>query len=757
MASTLSRTRARFLQLRPGRDDLIDAGALLLLILLALVGFHATFSGWSFLVVGLVGALLGLGIGHLAVVLRQPAISVAVMAIGAFFVLGGAVALRSHAFLGLLPTADTVSALGDQSLHGWKELLTTLPPVDGTGPLLVLPYLLALITAAGGYTVARRCAPPIVALFAPTALLAAVILLGAEKPASQLVQSAGFALVAVVYLALRAARSRQSAPRDMHARIRQLSAAGLVLAAVAGSAVLAGGLPGTGSHRVVLRDYVEPPFDIGRYPSPLAGYRKYTKPDVLKLYDAELFRVNGLPEGDRHVRIATLDDYDASVWKASNRAGAGFQRVGSTIPATNSGKKVQVVVTVSRYADVWVPTVGDTVGIAFQGVAAGSHAEQFRYNLATGTGVVPDRLSRGDVYELTALVPITSAAKAGDGAGSPPSLPGDLTAFTKSAINKWSAGVASSDSVGRLLAVAAWMKKYGAFTDGEHPFESFLPGHNLKRLTGFSNDIQPAGDDEQYAAELALIADQLGMDARVVLGAMPQPSGVVMGKDVHAWIEVAISGHGWVPLYPESFVPPSSNTPKPPLPPRSQTSKITVVPPPVGGRPPSSPLTADELDVRSHPPVKAKSSGISFHIPAIVVRVAKIAGFPLLALLAVAGLITLAKAQRRRRRRLTGPAHRRLARGWHEVLDYAKDLGDDVPIGTRRQQADALIRHGLHKLAFEADRHVFGPLNLTDEHAVQFWSQVDGMRGVMRQRLTRLQRIRAAISLRSLLPLPSRD
>jgi hypothetical protein len=586
----------------------------------------------------------------------------------------------------------------------------------------------------------------------PTLLLAAVILLGSENTTARLVHGAGFALLAVIYLLQRARRGHVLTAREGAARTRRMSAAGLVLTAVAGSALFSGALPGTSGHRVVLRDYIEPPFDVGQYPSPLAGYRKYTKPNVVKLWDQEIFRVNGLPSGDRHVRIATLDDYDASVWRASNKSGDGFQRVGSTIPPTTGGTRMQLEVTLGRYADVWLPTVGDTVGITFTGVNKDSHSDSFRYNLSTGTGVVPDRLTANDSYELTAVVPPAYKPKAGDGAGAAASIAGDLTAFAKGATAKWSVAASSSDPIAKLLSVASWMSEHGAYTDGEQGYESFLPGHSLKRLATFSNDAQPAGDDEQYSAELALIANQLGIGARVVLGAVPEPNGVVKGRDIHAWVEIAISGHGWVPIYSKTFVPDPSHKPKPPLPPKQTSNTTTIVPPPVGGRPPSSPLTADEIDVRTHPPVKAKPKGFSFHIPGFVTAVAKIAGIPLLAVLAICGSIISLKARRRRLRRARGPAHQRLAHGWREILDYLKDLGDEVPAGTRRQQAALLGRHDLRPLAAQADGHVFGPGDVTEDHAEQFWRRVDEARAGLRQQLNRAQRVRAALSLRSLLP-----
>ena len=41
----------------------------------------------------------------------------------------------------MLPGASTLARVADQAIFGWKDLLTTLPPVDGDGPLLVLPWL----------------------------------------------------------------------------------------------------------------------------------------------------------------------------------------------------------------------------------------------------------------------------------------------------------------------------------------------------------------------------------------------------------------------------------------------------------------------------------------------------------------------------------------------------------------------------------------------------------------------------------------
>ena len=59
---------------------------------------------------------------------------------------------------------------------------------------------------------------------------------------------------------------------------------------------------------------------------------------------------------------------------------------------------------------------------------------------------------------------------------------------------------------------------------------------------------QLIGDDEQYAALMALMLHSLGVNARVVMGLYPPDGGqsaTLHGGDVHAWVEVEFDGVGW--------------------------------------------------------------------------------------------------------------------------------------------------------------------------------------------------------------------
>ena len=187
-----------------------------------------------------------------------------------------------------------------------------------------------------------------------------------------------------------------------------------MLVAAAVLALPASALIAEDEGRVVARNWVEPPFDIGRYASPLAGFRKFVdpkgRPDRTNVYDKTLMDVDGVEAGTR-IRFATMDRYDGMVWGATDNAlpeaaDDSFQRVSSTIDNPATGEEVDVTVTLGEgWSGVWLPTVGALESMEFDTADARSKAEVFRYNLATSTAVVPTGLQPGDRYSFTAVRP----------------------------------------------------------------------------------------------------------------------------------------------------------------------------------------------------------------------------------------------------------------------------------------------------------------------------------------------------------------
>jgi len=753
--------------LLPTTHQLLDAGFLLALLTAALLGLASTYTGLGFAVVGFVGMVVAILLGHVASTYRWPAVAPVLLATLVFFLLGGALCLRTED--AVLPTPRSFGLLTEQVIFGWKDLLTTLPPVDGDGALLVLPWVLGLAAGTLGALLTRVSHGPswlraVLPLTAPVLLLAAVILLGVRSPHSLMTQGVAVAALGLTWLVVRAQRTGTAVVAGSGRTTRLL--VGAALLAVAGAAAAPVGTWAAGGddadrERVILRTYVEPPFDVGQYPSPLASFRRYVempKPDGVNLYDTVLFTAEGAPAGTR-VRIATLDQYDGVVWGASDNAFPGtvddtFQRVGSTLDNPVEGTPVDVRVTLDEgYGGVWLPTVGALQSIEFE-TDADRYQESFRYNLDSSTGVVPTGLSAGDRYTFTAVVPpdeVTPASvpsgQVGTAAAAAPFL--DAPAAT------WTEGV--TDPMGRVFAIADHLRTEGKYSDGVIAREKiYRPGHFASRLDRFFvNAPIMVGNDEQYAAVMALMANKVGVPARVVMGATLPEGGVVRGSDVAAWVELRVGDGSWRVLPTEAFMdtdrPANQQTQT-----EEQLSGL-VISPPAQVPPPSTidEQTDAEITARKvQRPAKKDQDGAaagSAWLGAVLVY----GGGPLLAILLVVGAILGAKLLRRSRRRSTRQTSRRFVGAWHELVDHARDLGQPVPVRgiTRREQSLLITLPEAPSLApalaRRADASVFGPAPPAADDAERFWAEVTSARQALSASVSRRRRVLGALSLRT--------
>jgi hypothetical protein len=296
----------------------------------------------------------------------------------------------------------------------------------------------------------------------------------------------------------------------------------------------------------------------------------------------------------------------------------------------------------------------------------------------------------------------------------------------------------------------------GAYTDGGPPgnYQNvFLPGHSLARLQRFVRSEQLAGDDEQYAAALALAANRLGIQARVVFGATPEASGEVKGSDIHAWVEVHTADGTWAPILPRDFLPDRNKQPEQQQQ-RSEEQKTGAqVPPPVANNPPSvlqGPDQAQNATQNRKPPPKNPLDPSNW--PDWVKWLLTYVGLPLLVLLLLYAVVRAVKARRRVRRRTRGPAGARIAGGWTEVVDTAADLGIGLPRNaTRLEQAVSLdTRVGdaypFRPLAIRADAHVFAPSAPSLDEASAYWVEVKAARKVLRRQVPWWRRLLADVS-----------
>jgi hypothetical protein len=737
----------------PNRSEWMDVGFVLVLTMIALIGFRTTYGGTMYLVAGGCGLLLGVLLGYLTTILKQPLVSTAVVTVLAFFLLGGAIALKREAIGGFLPSLQTVRGLGHVGVHGWIELLTTLPPVGSSGPLLAIPYIMGLVGGAAGITIAQRWRTATLPVLPPLFVLIAVILFGTEQAAAIVLQGSVFAVVALAWAAMRSARTREVVQGETRRWNRIIPALGMLAVAGLAGSVVGPHLPGAGGHkRVVLRTYVQPPFDVSAYPSPLAGYRKYVKNGAL--YDQVLFTVTG-DAAKQPVRMAVLDSYDGNVWGAGVvgsediPAERSFQRVGTTIKAPVSGNPASGTITIEAGTGVWLPVVGELTSVRFSGPHAQSHADGFRYNLGTASGVVPDGLTQGDEFRFSCVIPRVGEAKTiGFFGGS--AVSDDQTAFVRSAAAQWASSGGTDWE--RLQAIAKHLRDEGKYSDGGGAQAKYLGGHGVGRLSGFLAAPELVGNDEQYAAIFALALNSLNIPARVVLGATPASDGTVKGSNVHAWVEVHLADGSWQMIPTDDFTPDHSKVPSDIPPQQQQQAASRLVPPPNAVRPPITELTPDQPDSKADPHNKNNNkNGSGFQLPAWLITGLSWGGPPVLLVLAICGLIVGIKWRRRQRRRNRGDPATRIANGWRELVDHARDFGVQVlPGHTRREDARIVASGGAQRLARTADGHIFGPGEPQPESATLFWSDVDKARSELSKRQPRMRRIRAALSLTSL-------
>ena len=742
--------------------ELVDAAFLSVLCAIALSGLRSSYAGWSFLAVGIAGTLLGAGACHLVSRVTRSLLAAVAASVAEYFLIGPLLIVRGQGLAAAVPGPSTLSSAASAAVQGWKQLLTTQPPVGDSEPLLAVPFLLGMAGAVAGYALARRAHGTASVTVAPFAVLAAVVALGTDQPTQWTLTGALFTAAALLWIAVRA-RRRLATAAGAHGVSRLL--AGLAVLSVASACAVAvePWLPGAGgAGREVARDHITPPLDLSAYPSPLVGFHKYTK-DADQLWNQTLMTVTGLPQGVP-IQIAALDDYNGSVWGAVN-AGRGdeFERVGARLaaaPGAPAGPATTVRITINpAYADAadvdpWLPTAGTVSGISFaaESTAAGATtdlADSLWYNPATSTGIVTSGLRAGDTIVLRTVLGATGLPADAQPYGPPTTTSGYQSLFSARAV-VWDKGATGLSA--QLKAIATYLRNQGAYSDGGPGEGQYLPGHSIVRLTGFLNGPQPVGDDEQYAATYALMAESLGIPARVVLGALAEPGGVVRGRDIHAWVQVHLASGAWATIPDADFMPSQTKTPAPQPPQTAQQASATVVPPPNALHPPTG-ATAGGGSANSAPGRPGSApSGLPAWLGTLLTVLGWI-GLPAAFVAFVFGLVAGLKTHRRHRRRTAGSPANRFAAGWLDLVDHARDLGFAVPAGiTRQQQAGRLAGTGLAALARTADCAVFGPGDPGVGHARDYWRQIDAARRELTRRADRRTRVRAALDLRTLIP-----
>ncbi|GLJ79496.1 transglutaminase domain-containing protein [Microbacterium imperiale] len=805
-ARRTSRVRLRFLLTQAAVLDLVNA--------VGAVAAWPIYRSAAFVVLVVVATAAGHALAAAALRWRWNGWWLAAAAIGAYVVLGlplaapsmlGSVPQALQAVLGVLTAPVT----------GWKDLLTLDLPLGSYQTTLAPALLVFLAVPVAALSLAWRGGrlwPIAVAVtllptvfgvaFGSTALQAPVVLGPIVVPREAIVGMAAVvaALIAVVWRTLSdrrraiatavAATGVRSGPRPLRGLAgRVATAAGMVTAAVVIAAVAAPWAL-AGQTRDVLRSDVDPRLELAAALSPLGQYRASFADDR---FEQTLFRVEAPAEADR-VRLATLPFYDGRVARVVDPAAApgdprtAFSRVPSALAAPPGTAVGTARISIDAYEGVWMPTVGSVTSLDFTAGDAAALADGFYYNAETSAAVQlgDPGLATGAAYRHEAAIDASPAAlgsleplRAGPSLADelvPPSLIAWIDAQEASA-----GGSGLETLIERLRARGflshaltvdeadppAWMSDLG-----DYAFQPSRAGHSTDRIetlfadlltreneVGGDDDallVAAVGDDEQFAVAAMMIADRLGFDARIVVGTRLDSSdetlstcvdGACTAGDLAAWIEVRGRDSTWVPVdvTPQHAVFPSPDVqqrqdPKIPTDVRQEQAE-TVLPadanPSDGGQRPDDDTTATQ------------------DLTALWTAL-RIGGLSLLIVLLLFGpfaVIVLVKLLRRRARRSADDPVERFTGGWQEFVDAAIDHGRPAPRSQTRQELATAYggTPNAVQLATWADRSVFDVAPLEATESDRFWELVETERSRFDEGLGWWARLRARISLRSLL------
>jgi transglutaminase-like putative cysteine protease len=732
-----------------------DLAVVTVLSALGVWGLAPAFSDNGYLLAGLGGLLVGTAAGYLSHLFRLNAFFTGLGAIALYFVLGSALAMPGYSLFAVVPSLTTLRGLALGAVFGWADIVTLAAPVGAPEYITVLPYAAAWLVGLVTTVLALRWLPRhdrsaarlSVLLAGPAALYVLGVLYGTSTPFLAGVRGIAFAVLALLWLGWRRGAATNASLQERRGLNRTkltgsaiVAVAAILIAAVAGSILV----PAPES-RFVLREEVVPPFDPQDYPSPLSGFRKYTK----DLGETELFSVTGLTASDR-VRLAVMDSYDGRLWDVSGAEdqtdGSGsFRLVGDELPApalleSSAGRSISIAV--DGYSGVWLPVVGypDSLSLPTEPTDT---SQDLRYNTETATTVITSGVDKGYEYSFTADVQDEFSEEALQNVPvSPVELPivervPDVVAAKAAEY----VGTATTP-IDQLRAMEQAVKINGFLSHGlASDSVPSRAGHGADRIEELFTRNQMIGDEEQFAAAFALMARSLGYPARVVMGFAPKnvkegETVTVTGEDVTAWVEVPFTGVGWVSFSPtpdEKEIPQDQN-PKPKTEPQPQVRQ-----PPRAEKQDDDLLT--EVDINDSEDDDKNDDAVP--VPLWVWILSGAVGISLLLYFVPLLVVAAIKRRRMRRRRTAETADARAAGAWDELLDRYAEVGYVLPgTGTRRMFATDLGSQvemsapevsgtaagetpggvaTLTRLALGTDEAVFSGQDAPDAHIDELW------------------------------------
>jgi hypothetical protein len=694
------------------RRTWFDALVIVVLMATILSIFDDTFAERSYLIAGMVPVVLLVALAAWFPRVHEGGWWFTLAALLLFPPLGALAALRDPGPY-LVPTISTMTRLLATAIDAPTMLVSTVPPVDPSGTVMLVPFLIGYLATVPAAWLALATSRPVAPAVPIVMALAATIPLGVLVPTALVPRGV---IVGVLVVAWTVVRDRRTEACNGAVR----GAPGAVVIALLTVALMSGVVSvlvpdDDKSDRVLLRGQTEPLPGIGSG-TPLV-------PDGRD--DIRLFRARGVPEG-RRLRFAALDLYDGRAWVPAQESpgslGYGtFKRIGEEVRPLHPGATAVVRVRfLPGYDSDWLPMLGELTRIDLKFNPGRTEVSAVRYNQATSSALVIGGVDVRDEYSFE-------------------SVPGPAEFRRRDATRE--------PTEGQRQPAGAFLDRYLVPFDRDEllPLERvlllarYLRANGTVRLTeGFDQSPEVLGDRMlgsrsmvgtpfQFSALMALSASRLGVPARLVTGAEPGPRGLVDYGDVTSWVELQFADGTWRPLDLSRYVGTRIATEEPVELPDADEFVLEELQEAAKGR---------DREIR---PPEGALNGEPEPAPAWQVALAVI-GVLLAVALVVLLLVPVAKTLRRVRRRRTASWSGVFVNAWQEVLDAARDRGTPVPEDWSRVAQARALDSGLD-LARQADAAVFAPGPGAPGEREEFWEACQELRNALTAQVTRRRRV----------------
>ena len=428
------------------------------------------------------------------------------------FIIGPVVTLSSTTSHYVIPTLKTLSSGWEMTFGSFKYIISVDPPLGTQDGVLMAVWTIGLWLTffTGVFAINANAWLSLVGVLPLAAAVAVCALLGTDSGWQRAICGIAFALLLIIWLSWRLELLEWG--RWISALIIVVLAAGLAF----------GGTLLVPQDRFVLRDRYDPPLSPYDYTSPLSGMRSYIKDHKKDV----LLTVHNLPAGTP-VKLAVMDRFDGTVWNLSDSSEAtdssNYHRVGTTIKADEQGKSFTATFTVDQgLTDTWLPLAGAATGVSFANDADNGN-DTFYYNTDTDSAIIPAGTRKGLTYTESGIIArnptdkqISSAAAARITQPEAQDVPDSASKLATSIAGGQSSGGAAATALADTLKDSGW---FSHGLEGDHPSDA---GHGNYRINKLLAGTAMVGDSEQYASAMALMARDLGLPSRVVLGFLPK-------------------------------------------------------------------------------------------------------------------------------------------------------------------------------------------------------------------------------------------